>query len=337
LKLQTLWYLSPDKPKPFWFWCLLPLTGIFYVISATRRVFYDIGLLKAYQCKAKVVVVGNISVGGNGKTPLVIRLAKYYKDKGIRTGILSRGYGGSHTKFPHLLNYSCTANMVGDEPKLMFDRLGIDVVIDPKRARGARYLAEERRCEIIICDDGLQHYALKRDQEIVVMDKREVGNGWLLPMGPLREGLWRLDKADALVFNNHSSDKIRHSDAFNMQLQSNCWVNVMNKERKSLAEFKNYIKAYFGKVTALAGIGDPQRFFDTITTLGIATDEQIGFVDHHQYTKSDLPCGMLLMTEKDAVKCVKFASLDHWYLEIEADLPSEFFNRLDPENMNINQ
>ena len=202
------WYFG----HPF-VWLLSPFALLFYFISAIRRLLFKIGLKKAFKANAPVIVVGNISVGGNGKTPVVLALADYYQKQGIKVGILSRGYGAKSPEYPRLVKGEDDASEVGDEPRLLAIRSQCDVVIDPVRARGAAYLSDELHCDLIICDDGLQHYALHRDVEIVVMDDRKVGSGYLLPMGPLREGQWRLGTVDALVHNSRSMPTFSHAVA----------------------------------------------------------------------------------------------------------------------------
>ncbi|WP_332308831.1 tetraacyldisaccharide 4'-kinase [Salinimonas marina] len=203
--LERAWYR-----RRWWLWLLWPLTMLFAVLSASRRYLFKAGFkTSARPDGCFIIIVGNISVGGNGKTPVVIELAEYLHKQGLRPGILSRGYGGSATAFPHTVRSQDSAAKVGDEPQLMAVRTGLPVVIDPVRARGAQWLSEKHQCNVIICDDGLQHYALQRDMEIVVMDERRFGNGRLLPMGPLREGVWRLDTVDLILHNVQQFESAR--------------------------------------------------------------------------------------------------------------------------------
>ena len=302
-------------------WLVAPLALLFYVVSAFRRLLYKIGVKSAYRAGVPVVVVGNISVGGNGKTPVVLALANYYRKRGIKVGILSRGYGGSNAKFPRLVNASDNASEVGDEPRLLAGRSQCDVVIDPKRARGAAFLVEQCQCQLIICDDGLQHYGLHRDVELVVMDNRKVGSGFLLPMGPLREGMWRLNDVDAIIHNDKTIPTFDNPVApqFSMTLVPNDFVGVTTGETAPIDEIRSK------PCHAIAGIGAPQRFFDQLTAMGIPLHSQHPLPDHHALDEGDLPKGRVLMTEKDAVKAASFAHNDCWYLPVTAQISQDFY------------
>lgn len=318
MSLQNAWY--EDKK---WVWLLLPFSLLFFCISRLRRWFFSVGIFTSHKPKAFVIIVGNISVGGNGKTPSVIAIVDYLQRKGHACGVLSRGYGGSQTAFPHHVLASDEPQLVGDEPKLMQHRLACPVVIDPKRVRGANYLVETHQCDVIICDDGLQHYALKRDFEIVVMDGRGIGNGFLLPMGPLRESKERINSVDALIFNGAKSDNISldNTTVSMMDLAPTGWVNVKTSARISSLNVES--------ATAIAGIGDPKRFFATLATMGIHCQETIAFPDHYAFSATDIPDGMVLMTEKDAVKCKDFAHDNCWYLQVSGIISSNLYHAID--------
>ena len=330
--LQQAWY-SETK----WVWCLAPLSILFWALSSLRRLLFSLGFLSSSGANIPVVVVGNIGIGGNGKTPLVLALVQRLVEKGYSPAVLSRGYGGSQTQFPYIVNIDDPAQLVGDEPALIAKRENILLVIDPVRARGVEFIQNNTNANVIICDDGLQHYAMKRDLELCVLDKRGVGNGYLLPMGPLREGVWRLKTVDAVVknigFDAAQDNAIVSSKEtlkyFEMCLCAMRWVNVKSNKSKSLDEFKLELEQKQKEglhVNALAGIGDPKRFFDTLTTMAINTDTQTAFADHYPFSANDLPTqNMVLMTEKDAVKCTRFAHENCWYLEINAILPDAFF------------
>jgi tetraacyldisaccharide 4'-kinase len=318
MNLQNAWY--EDR---LWVWLLLPLSLLFFCISSVRRVLFRLGVLRADKPEAFVIIVGNITVGGNGKTPTVIAIAEYLNQQGHRCGVLSRGYGGSQTSFPFLVQSDSKASLVGDEPKLMQRRLNCPVVIDPKRVRGAKYLTETHQCDVIICDDGLQHYALARDFEIVVMDGRGLGNAKLLPMGPLRELPSRLNEVDVVLYNGSSSTNITIPDnkTATMALVPDHWVNVKTGElRESIVA---------ESATAIAGIGDPSRFFKSLSDMGITCDKTIGFPDHYAYQLSDIPKNMVLMTEKDAVKCAPFAHDDCWYLQVSGQISKNIYQLID--------
>lgn len=304
-------------------WLLSPLALLFYFVSALRRLLFKVGVKKAYKASAPVIVVGNISVGGNGKTPVVLALADYYQKQGAKVGILSRGYGAKSPFYPRLVNGEDDASEVGDEPRLLAIRSQCDVVIDPVRARGAAYLSDELLCDLIICDDGLQHYALHRDVEIVVMDDRKVGSGFLLPMGPLREGQWRLNTVDALIHNSRSMPTFNNAVApqYLMTLVAGDFTCVANRVKTTTLEEIKRVPC-----SAIAGIGSPQRFFSQLREMGIQLSSATPLADHHAITPSDISDGRVLMTEKDAVKAASFAHDDCWFLPVTAHLAPDFFN-----------
>ena len=304
-------------------WLLAPLALLFYFVSAIRRLMFNMGIKKVFRANVPVVVVGNISVGGNGKTPVVLALAEYYQSQGIKVGILSRGYGAKSPTYPRLVNGEDDASEVGDEPRLLAIRSQCDVVIDPMRARGAAYLSDELHCDLIICDDGLQHYTLHRDVEVVVMDDRKVGSGYLLPMGPLREGQWRLSTVDALVHNSRSMPTFGNAVApqYLMTLVAGDFTSVSNRVKTSPLE-----EIQKKPCSAIAGIGSPQRFFSQLEEMGIKLSSTTPLTDHHAFSPSDIPSGRVLMTEKDAVKAASFAHDDCWFLPVTAHLAPDFFN-----------
>ena len=316
--VDNMWY------SPSWYhWpviiLLLPLTGLFWLLSGLRRILFRLKIKPSVDMSVAVIVVGNISVGGNGKTPLVVYLAQHLKHKGYHPGVLSRGYGGKNADYPMTVELSSKVDVVGDEAILMRQHIDCPLVVDPNRPRGATELVEKHQCDVIICDDGLQHYALNRDVEIVVVDgQRRCGNTLLLPSGPLREGLWRLDTADFLVLNGGSVSKDEHL----MSLQAGKLINVKHPH-KSLS-----IKALTLPVTALAGIGNPQRFFSLLEKKRVKLKNKISFVDHHVFSEVDIPNSTVIMTEKDAVKCTKIAHDDCWYLPVSASLSSQFESQL---------
>lgn len=310
-KLEKAWYQGNIA-----LWLLLPFSLLFWLLSSCRRWCYKLGIKSSHKVDAPVIIVGNISVGGNGKTPLVLRLADWLKQQGYRPGILSRGYGGKAPQYPYTVTADSTAQEVGDEPVLIKQRLDCPLVVDPNRVRGAQYLIEQHKCNIIICDDGLQHYRLQRDMEIVVMDgQRRLGNGFLLPMGPLREGKWRLQQADFVVVNGGSTE----AGQVLMSLEPGHLVNVKYPNNsRSVNDFKHQ------PVTAAAGIGNPERFFELLRSKQLKVQQTLSFVDHHMFQPGDLPDSTVLMTEKDAVKCKAFAADDWWYLPVTAKLSEQF-------------
>ena len=310
--LQKVWYQEKINLRVYG---LLPLSMLFYLASAVRRWAFRIGLKASTRVAVPVVIVGNISVGGNGKTPLVILLAQWLRQAGFSPGVLSRGYGGKGTAYPISVDADSDAVEVGDEAALMRQHLPCPLVVDPKRVRGAQALIDKHKCNVILCDDGLQHYALKRDIEIVVVDgERRHGNACLLPMGPLREGLWRLKHVDFVVINGGRAQ----ADEELMTLESGHLINVKYPNRsKSLSELHN-------AVTAVAAIGNPDRFFRLLKARQIVVKQCLSFVDHHQFKPQDIPTETVIMTEKDAVKCRRFAHEDWWYLPVSAKLSENF-------------
>lgn len=308
--LQNAWY-----NRAVWVWLLAPFTLLFWLLSALRRKFYKIGLFSSKKAPVPVIVVGNISVGGNGKTPLVMYLCRWLKQQGYRPGVVSRGYGGSARNYPLLVNSELGPEIVGDEPAFMAQQLNCPIVIDPIRSRGASALANDHGCDIVICDDGLQHYALQRDVEIAVVDgERRIGNGYLLPMGPLREGAWRLEAVDFVVVNGGHATQ----NEYLMSLEPGHLVNVKYpNQSKSLSEVAS-------PAIAAAGIGNPERFFSLLEQKGVKIKERKAFPDHHAFCEKDLPEELVLMTEKDAVKCRDFAKEQWWYLPVTANLTEQF-------------
>jgi tetraacyldisaccharide 4'-kinase len=316
--VDNMWYSPSWYHWPFII-ILLPLAVLFGLLSAFRRALFRFQFKPSYNVPVAIIVIGNISVGGNGKTPLVVYLAQYLRQKGYHPGVLSRGYGGKNASYPMTVEASSKVDVVGDEAILMRQHINCPLVVDPVRPRGAIELVEKHQCDVIICDDGLQHYALNRDIEIVVIDgQRRCGSKLLLPSGPLREGLWRLDTVDFLVLNGGSVNKREYL----MSLQAGKLINVKHPNKSlSLSELTS-------PVTALAGIGNPQRFFSLLEKKQVRLKDKISFVDHHVFSKADIPSSIVIMTEKDAVKCTQIAHDDCWYLPVSASLSSQFESQL---------
>jgi tetraacyldisaccharide 4'-kinase len=295
---------------------LYPLSLAFRSIVALRRIAYARGLLRAVRLPVPVVVVGNITVGGTGKTPLVLWLVGHLSQRGMHPGIVSRGYGASHA---HASAVPPTAEpgRAGDEPLLLAQRSGCPVWTGADRVAAARGLiAAHPGCDVIVSDDGLQHYRLARDVELAVIDaSRGLGNGLMLPAGPLREPAKRLREVDAVVINAAARASRASARAFDMRLEGREFRNLLNPEHVvGPGHFQRQ------RVHAVAGIGNPARFFAHLDALGIAFEAH-AFADHHAYTPSDLDyagADAILMTEKDAVKCTRFASETHWVLRVDA-------------------
>ena len=291
---------------------LIPASLIFLLLAALRRALYRAGLLHSEQLPVPVVVVGNISVGGAGKTPLTLALAQRLTEQGMHPLIVSRGYGGDAVQ-PRAVTPDSDPAQVGDEPLLMARRGLCPVWIGKDRAAAARAgLQAHPQCDIVLCDDGLQHYRLQRDVEIAVIDSmRGYGNGWQLPAGPLREPVSRLRKVDAVVINGGDVAP----GQFAMQLEGALFHNLLDP---SLAVGASHFIAT--KNHAVAGIGNPQRYFSHLEALGIRHTPH-PFPDHHPYCADDLAfadCDAILLTEKDAVKCAAFADARYWMLRVEA-------------------
>lgn len=310
--IEQAWYENhPIK------WLLLPLNLLFWTISTLRRVCYKLNVFKQPELPLPVIVVGNIGVGGNGKTPIVLYLVEHLKAKGINVGVISRGYGGEKRQQPKLIDSNTTAEEAGDEPVLIFQRTNVPVVVSPDRVENIKAL-HKLGCQLVISDDGLQHYRMRRNVELVIVDgNRRFGNGWLMPAGPLREGLWRLNTVDKVIVNGG----VAQPNELKMQLRGVELVNVVTDERISIDDFFA-LKCPAKNVNAIAGIGNPSRFFNSLQQLGFSIGKSIGFVDHHHFEKQDfhrfddsIP---LLMTEKDAVKCRNLVASNTWYLPVNA-------------------
>ncbi len=308
------WYRLSAVSLALW-----PASLLYRLLAALRRLAYRSGALAAVRLPVPVIVVGNLVVGGTGKTPLVLWLASMLKQNGRKPGIVSRGYRG-RAAAPMEVTAASAVAMVGDEPLLLARAGACPVWIGRDRAAAARgLLAAHPECDVLILDDGLQHYRLARDIEIAVEDERRAGNGLLLPAGPLREPASR--RVDAWVVNSAATGD--HDPSFRMDLRGDSFRCVADpRERLPAAAFARK------KLHAVAGIGNPRRFFDHLARLGLATVNH-AFPDHHAYAARDLEfrdCEALLMTEKDAVKCEAFARA-HWYaLQVEAELAPVFFD-----------
>jgi tetraacyldisaccharide 4'-kinase len=313
--IEHLWTRRSAVPA-----LLLPLSVLFGLIVALRRALFRAGIFRTHRLPVPVIVVGNLTVGGSGKTPLVLWLTAQLRAQGRHPGIVSRGYGGTaggSASGPRAVMPGDDPALVGDEPALLAARAGVPVWIGADRpAAAAALLAAHPDCDCIVSDDGLQHTALARDVEIAVVDgARGFGNGWLLPAGPLREPLSRLAGVDAVVVNGPGTPDGLPADAFRMQLEGGLLRNLRDPSHSVPAS------ALAGqRVHALAGIGDPERFFRHLEALGL-TLLRHPFPDHYAYTAADLDISdteAIVMTEKDAVKCAAYATERCWVLPVEA-------------------
>jgi tetraacyldisaccharide 4'-kinase len=313
--LQQRWY--EDRPPPWW---TLPLAALYGGVTGLRRTLYRHGWMRVRRLPVPVIVVGNIVAGGAGKTPLTIALVQALRERGFRPGVVSRGYGGN-AGAPLLLDAQPDPAVTGDEPALIRLRTGAPVAIGAKRAEAARLLLSET-VDVVIADDGLQHYALARDVEICVVDGiRRFGNGRLLPAGPLREPESRLRDVDFIVCNGGDA----RNGEVTMRLALVDAFAITEPARTSL------LTGFAGKrVHAVAGIGHPARFFDALRKQGIEVIEH-PFPDHRRFVEQDLDYGddaPVLMTEKDAVKCRGFAKTSWWAVPVSAELPCGFIDDL---------
>lgn len=294
---------------------LLPFSLLYGLISNLLRLSYRWGWRKAWRAPVPVVVVGNLTAGGNGKTPVVIWLVQALQQRGLRVGVVSRGYGGKADNYPLVLGPQTATAEAGDEPVLIYQRTGAQVAVAPVRRQAVEALVSGGQVDIIVTDDGLQHYALARDIEIVVIDgQRRFGNGWWLPAGPMRERSSRLNSVSAIITNGGTAQP----GELAMQLVPGMAVNLQSGMQRPVAELKN--------VVAMAGIGHPPRFFNTLRQQGVTLEKEVAFADHQNYSPDALnaligPGQTLLMTEKDAVKARAFAAADWWYLPVDARLP----------------
>ena len=292
--MLTAWYRGSG-----WLRLLRPLSALYAFLAGRRRQRYLANPERVWQPPVPLIVVGNITLGGTGKTPMCIWLVEHLRQHGWRPGIISRGYGATVAQYPHLIDSLCdTAQQVGDEPLLLASRCGVPVIIDPDRPRAAQHLLNNAEVDLIISDDGLQHYALGRQIEIVMLDAvRALGNGRCLPEG-------------------------RHA----MVLSPGALVNVLSGERLAIADWPAE-----KEVVAVAGIGNPQRFFATLQQLGFSPETH-AFADHAHYNAASFAAfdqnKNLFMTEKDAIKCAGFARANWWYLSIEACLSDAFESAL---------
>ncbi|MBV1882641.1 MAG: tetraacyldisaccharide 4'-kinase [Pseudomonadales bacterium] len=309
----------------------LPLSLLFFVITEKRKWSFQRGIKVSWRAPVPVIIVGNITVGGTGKTPVVIHLVEELIKRGYRPGVISRGFGGNSESYPIAVNRGSDPHVVGDEPHLIANRTGVPLVVDPNRVRAVQYLLKNNDCNLIVSDDGLQHYALQRDIELVVVDgERGLGNGFLLPSGPLREPKSRLKKADFVVVNGTKPIKLPVAYS-RMSYQTMGFFEVLSFDETSMARM-NSITQVQGTVHAVAGIGNPKRFFDSLGLLGFNVVPHV-FEDHHDYQEADFSFDdgsqLLLMTEKDAVKCRGFAKQNWYYLKISTQLESNVLNDLE--------
>jgi tetraacyldisaccharide 4'-kinase len=314
--LHRVWYEGASSYQ-----MLLPLSGVYWLLISLRRCLYGIGLLGRHRAVVPVIVVGNITAGGTGKTPVTIWLAQELRDRGFSPGIVSRGYGGSRSSTSMRVDAASDPGVVGDEPVLLAKRTGCPVVVDANRSRAAQMLVDDA-VNVIIADDGLQHYRLERTYEICVIDgARGLGNRLLLPAGPLRETIDRLSQVDQVIVNGRISDMAAdltavEQNAIEFQLQANEVSRLNGSLTRPIERFSGTT------VHAVAAIGNPGRFFDMLRAHGIQVIEH-ALRDHAKLTSQDLSFGDdfdVLMTEKDAVKLKAVSSDKFWTVPVELQI-----------------
>ena len=314
--LQEIWYGGRAPGIS-----LRLLAIAFGVVSGLRRRLYGWKIFRSIRLSVPVIVVGNITVGGTGKTPLVIALVAALRERGWKPGVVSRGYAGASHGVVQV-NRDSDPALVGDEAKLIFESASVPIMVGRDRVAAGRALIDTAAVDVVIADDGLQHYRLGRDVEICVIDgQRRCGNGRLLPAGPLREKPDRLAQFDFRVCNGGSPQ----NGEVPMRLIVDRAVALGDEmSEQPLGEFAGQ------RVHAVAGIGNPSRFFASLRTLGLEVIEH-PFPDHHAFVRADLDFGddaPVLMTDKDAVKCGKFVSTNRWRVPVRAELPVSFFDHV---------
>ena len=300
---------------------LLPFSLVFFILSQLRFWCYKVGILKTSRSEVPVIVVGNITVGGTGKTPIVIALCKYFESQGKSIGVVSRGFGGEYTQDILKVTKLTDSRECGDEPALIAQQTNAQVVVAKRRNKATQYLTTNSKVDIIISDDGLQHYAMGRDIEIAVIDgHNRLGNGWFLPAGPLRETKRRLKSVDFII-NNGSQEK----GEVLCQVEAECYINLVTNEKKELDHFKGK------KCFAVAGIGNPKNFYKLLESQGVNLITKT-FADHYSFSEKDLDFKEdypIIMTAKDCVKCKHFATNQMWYLSVSAELSKDFYKQLE--------
>lgn len=311
------WYGEKRGVK---YYAIIPLSWLYCALVGIRRFLYRYKIFRSYPSPVPVIVVGNITAGGSGKTPLVIWMANFLKQQGYKPGLVSRGYGGKATHWPQQVRADSDHVVVGDEAVMLASRTECPMAVGPERPKVIDSLIEHYDIDVVISDDGLQHYAMRRDIEIAVINgERRFGNGQCLPAGPLRERPARLDEVDMIVVNGEGNRK-EHP----MSVTNRLAVNLQTGEARALSEFSGYT------VHAFAGIGHPGRFFAGIKKCGVELIEH-EFPDHHTYHEDELlfEDGLpVLMTEKDAVKCMRFKNRRLWCVPASVTLGNAFSQRL---------
>lgn len=314
-----------------WLILLWPVSVLFQAATKIRRAVQQAKERPA-ELTSPLIVIGNISLGGTGKTPLLITLSQELQKRGFKPGIISRGYGGNARSYPLAVHSDSDVRESGDEAFLIAEKTGCPVYVDPDRSAALRALLAEEDVDVVLSDDGLQHYKLYRDLEIVVVDgQRLFSNGFCLPAGPLREPMSRLNEVQHIVVNGESAREIPQlAAASTMQLEPRALVNLVSGEKRP---FTGAPFNMGNKLQAVSALGNPQRFYSLLERLPYQV-ETFSFPDHHNFSADDFEQQGIdahqpvVMTEKDAVKCRQFAKSNFWYLSVEVNLESQFVERL---------
>ena len=327
--LVNAWY-----NKAVWLYLLWPISLLFRALAALRRVCYRSGLFTSWKAPVPVVVVGNITAGGTGKTPFVVSLVRELNARGFNPGIVSRGYGSNALSYPFHVTPDSGVREAGDEPLLLATRTNVPVVIGANRVEAVQSLLKHHVCDVVVCDDGLQHYALQRDIEVAVVDgQRLFGNQLFLPAGPLREPVCRIEDCDFIVTNGVAATPVSTSvPIFSMQLQPVGFERIQTEDQSQLPlDLSRWSEPFH--VHALAGIGNPARFFNALRGMGFTVIEH-AFDDHHEYCADDLVFAdslPVVMTEKDAVKIRQLSGIERerlWYLPVDAVIDTDIFSAI---------
>ncbi|MBL4581938.1 MAG: tetraacyldisaccharide 4'-kinase [Gammaproteobacteria bacterium] len=314
-----------------WLILLWPVSVLFQMLAKLRRSIQQ-SKERPADLSAPVIVIGNISLGGTGKTPLLISLSQELQEQGFKPGIISRGYGGDAPSYPLAVNGDSDVHESGDEAFLIAEKTGCPVYVDPDRNAALHALLLHEDVDVVLSDDGLQHYKLYRDLEVVVVDgQRLFSNGFCMPAGPLREPMARLKEVQYIVVNGEPAREIPQlAGASTMQLEPRSFVNLVTGEKRP---FSGAPFNMGNKLQAVTALGNPQRFYTLLGRLPYQV-ETFSFPDHHRFTAADFEQQGIdvhqpvVMTEKDAVKCRQFAKNNFWYLSVEVNLESQFVERL---------
>ena len=307
--------------KSSWIYLLIPISIFFYLSSILKKYLYKKGFLTTIKIKVPVLIIGNITLGGTGKTPLALNIIENFLKEGLKPALISRGYGGSANNITEVFEFS-NVRAVGDEALLIKSKSKIPIFIGKDRANVARILLKKYpETSIIISDDGLQHHRLERDYEIIVVDsQRQFGNGLIFPAGPLRECISRLKQVDAVVYKGVNNN----SNFYQMKYITKHFKNLLTNKKAILKDIKDK------KIVAITAIGNPESFFSTLESYDLEFKKVI-FNDHYLFNKNDFikyADYNIVMTEKDAIKCKKFATKNFWVLPLEIKVDDRLFRNI---------